>query len=429
MLSAILTWTLWSYQPNVGEFENKSTEEVLLSSPKDIKEIVKIDQIVFTFDGTYYGTSAGGKIDTMMNEISNWQFGTFRKIPIGQIDQAFIMENHDSFQILYPSDISSELFASIYQPNGDFPTFHFNQILIDFEHAEGEYGIVYFISQESEEVYAGRVLFSEIDHFKNTFINEAQQFAQYFPHTLETEKTKRTIYLPKNGPQLEYNQYLIKERLDSDDLKNALFSDPSLVQKSPITTGVGTEFTDGQNLLRENTDSHTITYIDPSEAENEESIDNKYALIRKSVDFVNDHGGWTDEYRFVGLDEERNAVHFRIYGPNGYPVFGENNPITKLEIEWSATGVSRYKRNNFSLGHMPISQIKTLDSGYTALEKIQAHELFEPSLLQDIKVGYKMIMNGEMVSLEPGWFYLYDGEWQPLDAGEMGGTEFGLETD
>ena len=43
-------------------------------------------------------------------------------------------------------------------------------------------------------------------------------------------------------------------------------------------------------------------------------------------------------------------VHFRIYGPDGYPVFGENNPISKIEIDWAATEVSSYLRNNFSLG-------------------------------------------------------------------------------
>ncbi len=83
MLGAALTLNLWSYQPKVGEFENKSTvKEVLLSpSKKDIKDIVKIDQVLFTIEGTYYGTSSDEKIGFMMNEIGNWQFDdTFRKI-------------------------------------------------------------------------------------------------------------------------------------------------------------------------------------------------------------------------------------------------------------------------------------------------------------------------------------------------------------
>ena len=77
---------------------------------------------------------------------------------------------------------------------------------------------------------------------------------------------------------------------------------------------------------------------------------NTDGLLQKSINFVNNHGGWTDNYRFVGLDKGRRTVHFRIYGPDGYPVFGENNPISKIEIDWAATEVSKYLRNNFSLG-------------------------------------------------------------------------------
>ncbi len=63
------------------------------------------------------------------------------------------------------------------------------------------------------------------------------------------------------------------------------------------------------------------------------------------------------------------------------------------------------------------------------LEKIQAIESFQSSLLQDIKVGYKMNVNERTVSLEPSWFYLYDGKWQSLNEGGIGGEEIGLETD
>ncbi len=268
-----------------------------------------------------------------------------------------ITKQRDSMQILYPSDISSDLFSSIYKLNGDFPEFQFNQILIDFESSDGA---VYFISEENKEVYAGSVPVTATNQLKNIFLNEVKQFAQYFPVTLDSGKT---IYLPKDRPELMYSQ-LIKEDVSSDQLKKALFGDPSLVQKNPITPGF--EFTDGQKLMRESRDSHTITYIDLSEVESAETIDNNYSLIQKSVDFVNNHGGWTDDYRFARLDEERNMVHFRIYSPEGYPVFGENNPISELEVEWSATGVSRYNRNNFSLGQLAFEEPKTLDSGEEA---------------------------------------------------------------
>ena len=62
------------------------------------------------------------------------------------------------------------------------------------------------------------------------------------------------IYLPENETELVSYQYLKKLRIDK--FKNALFSDPSLVEKTIITSGE--EYTDGSNLMRVNNDTHSI---------------------------------------------------------------------------------------------------------------------------------------------------------------------------
>jgi len=425
VLSVILTWNLWSYHPNVEEFENRNTiQEVAFSPKKDMKEIVKIDQTIFHMDSKYFGTVSSEKMDKMMSVIKNWKFTDFDNIPFAQIDVASIVEDRDNVQILYPGEISSELFASIYQIEGkNLPQFSFNQILIDFRISEGEHGTVYFISQEDKQVYSSHVLASSINHFKNEFMEEEKQYDQFFSLTTGTGQK---IYLPENETELVNNQYLTKTNVEADQLMNALFSNPSLVQKNFISTGV--EYKDGQNLMRENNETHMITYIDPSEAENENKETNE-DLLKQSIDFVNNHGGWTDNYRFVRFDKAKRTLHFQIYGPDGYPVFGENSPISNMEIEWSSAGISRYYRNNFSLGLLTLKSVKTIESGHAALEKIQQRENYNPDLLEDIKIGYKMKMNVQtlLLSLEPSWFYLYDGEWYPLASNEIGGEQIGLE--
>ena len=84
----------------------------------------------------------------------------------------------------------------------------------------------------------------------------------------------RTVYLPEGETVLDSYQYLYKD-LDSDNFINALFSDPSRVQKNYISTGE--EFTDGQSLMRENLDSNMIYYVDPAENEN---------VVRESNDLL-----------------------------------------------------------------------------------------------------------------------------------------------
>ena len=57
VMSIILTMNLWSYQPTAEKSGDRSmVKEKLLSEKKDIKEIVRIEQIIFTLEGNYYGT-------------------------------------------------------------------------------------------------------------------------------------------------------------------------------------------------------------------------------------------------------------------------------------------------------------------------------------------------------------------------------------
>ena len=46
----------------------------LLSEKKDIKEIVRIEQIIFNLEGNYYGTLSTEKIDNLMKAVSSWEF-------------------------------------------------------------------------------------------------------------------------------------------------------------------------------------------------------------------------------------------------------------------------------------------------------------------------------------------------------------------
>ena len=75
VMSIILTMNLWSYQPITEKSGDRSmVKEVLLSEKKDIKEIVRIEQIIFNLEGNYYGTLSTEKIDNLMKAISSWEF-------------------------------------------------------------------------------------------------------------------------------------------------------------------------------------------------------------------------------------------------------------------------------------------------------------------------------------------------------------------
>ena len=205
-------------------------------------------------------------------------------------------------------------------------------------------------------------------------------------------------------------------------LKDALFSDPSRVQKD--VSGIDEEYKDASNLMKVNNDSNMILYVDL--AEEETQAINSNDLLHKSINFVNEHGGWTDNYRYVELDNTQKAVLFRLYIA-GYPIFSENSDVSELRLEWGKTDISSYERSNFSR-KFSTSLVKTtyqtnMQSGHEVLERIQQMDSFNSNLLEDISIGYQMKYDSQslLVDLEPCWYYLYDGDWKPLTLEGVGG--------
>ena len=111
----------------------------------------------------------------------------------------------------------------------------------------------------------------------------------------------------------------------------------------------GEEYTDASNLMRVNRDTNILLYVDPTEEE--ETQDNAFGnnILQRSTNFVNEHGGWTDNYHYFGLDNDQKTVLFRLY-LEGYPIFSEDSDVSELRLVWGKTDINRYVRSNFSLG-------------------------------------------------------------------------------
>ncbi len=424
-VSLLLTWSLWTYQPHYEELQNSETvQEVSFSSKKAIKDIVKPEQILYHIEGGFYGNLEEEEIEKVITKMSQWSLDTIEHVPLEEMNVYSLVDNQDAVVILFRSPVTIDLYKSVLGiEEKDLPNFNFNQIIIPLNIDQGEHGFIYFASYEEEKIYRSMIPLALISDFKRDYYEVGKSYPKYFSFT--TAAGKR-IYLPKGETEIQGYQYL-SAPLDSNDFKDALFSEPSLVQKNYIADRE--EYTDASSLMKVETDIKMISYIHPSEAGNQE-IDTK-DFLKRSIDFVNSHGGWTDNYRFVGIDEDQRKVYFQLYVQEGYPIFSENpnTAISEVELVWGKTDISRYIRNNFSLDILTSTSSQKLDSGDTVLEKIQGLYNFNSALLEDIKIGYQMKMNAQslLIELEPCWYYLYNGVWKPLKNSEYGGEVHGLE--
>lgn len=421
----VLTWNLWTYQPDYETIDNGETvKEVSLSEKKDAKKIIKADRIFHHHKDRIQGTIDPFEIDRTIRELSRWTFTDFEddSSNINQFVSDFVQQKGMT-EIIFPDSVPFELYKNFLDIKGKEPDFNFNRIVINVKKFDKEEGFVYFVDYKNQKVMKSRVNSSYISGFKNNFYSDSLSSTKYSSYYSAKLTNKNYLYIREKEITVPVLSYVIEE-LPMKKFKNALFKDPSFVQKNDISTGE--EYTDGLTLMRVNYEKHLISYLNP--ASEQEYYINGNDLLQRSIDFVNNHGGWTDNFRYAEMTESNHSVLFRLYEKNGIPVFSEEGISEILQV-WGENELNKYERNNFSLNLLTDSEDKKLSSGKEILELIKTKKNFKPELLTDLVIGYKMSNNSQdfLLQLEPFWYYRYNNKWVQVSEKYQGGLKHGLE--
>lgn len=412
LLSGILTWNIWTYQPNYESVENQKTlEEISIATQKELRKIVKPHQVIYHVESKQFGTVDNGEIDKIINTVAKWKFYDVKKYA-GRISDfnEKIVEGENT-EIIFPDEVPVELYKKVLNiDDKDLPKFDFDRIIIKAETQQKQEGIIYFYSQRNQQVYESNVNPSFINEFAGEFQRTAGKHSPYFLHRISDI---RWIYLPSDQIELlKYTYY--QNPLDSDKFKEALFNDPRFVQRS--VSELGEEYTDDASKMSVDKTTNMIYYVNP--VRDRESVIGTSNVLQKSIEFVNSHGGWTEAYRYVYKDDFNQKVLFRLYSKQGYPIFNQTG-MSEIYQQWGPADISRYIRPGFHL-ELPLNPdvvTKKLPSGFEALELLKKKKNFNPEMLENLLPGYYMMQgpsDSPLILLEPGWFYLYDQEWRQL---------------
>lgn len=413
IMSGILTWNIWTYQPNYEAVENQNTiNKVSLSTQRELRKIVKPHLVIYHVDGKQYGTVNNGDIDKIINTISKWKYYDVKKYTGRVMDFNDKTSRDANTEIIFPAEVPIELYKRVLNiDEKNLPEFNFDRIIIHAETTQKQEGIIYFYSERNQQVFESNVNPSFINEFAGVFYKAAKRQTPYFQYDVSDIKR---IYLPAEQTEMvKYTYY--QNPLDFELFKEALFKDPRFVQRS-VVSDFGEEYTDDASKMTVDMKTNMIQYINP--IRDRESVIGNNNVLQESIEFVNGHGGWTEAYRYVYQDDFNQRVLFRLYSKEGYPVFNQNG-MSEIYQQWGQTEIRRYIRPGFHL-ELPLNpdvKTKKLPSGYEALEFLKQKKDFKPELLENLMPGYYMSKGpGEspLILLEPGWFYQYGQEWQQL---------------
>ncbi|WP_041086318.1 YycH family regulatory protein [Jeotgalibacillus soli] len=428
VLSGVLTWNVWSYQPDYVIIERTETVDISIAAEKDIQDLVKPNRILVHNGEEVYGTPSDIEINQLIDMMKGWTLFNVRNISSEVSEEEFknLVHGPDRVEILFPTETPFETYREVLRfEDSNLPSATFDRIVVQLDEREGDTLNIYFVLYEDRIVHEAKVSDSVMVQFNREVIQPAsQEFQRYFSYDAGGQ---RTLFLPSQSTNaIQYKYWM--NFYDPGQFQDALFSDPSLVNRNPLgPNGNEEQYIDGSSLMKVDLVNRMLNYVNPSSETEIGAIPSD--LIQKSRRFVNEHEGWTDDYRLFSINPEEQQITYRIH-EQGHPVFN-NEGIAQIDQEWGETRIYKYDRSFMGLDVRLPSQTETkaLPTGDAVISNLEKQPNFDPALLEDVIIGYHMtrdIENSILYTLEPMWYYKYKGSWQQVPI-EGGGNPVGLE--
>lgn len=426
LMSLVLTFMIWSYKPDYPLTEDPQVDGILMGDMKKMSSIIKPYRMLFSTKEGFSGTVPTTAIDPIIEYFNQLKPKSFTfvnaNLSAEKVNEMIRVPNR--MTMFFQSDIPLQTFQSVISvEETEFNEAVFNRLIMDWNTVnETQQAQVFFVSTNNETVYRMDIEIEDIDEFNELFILQPKSYVEEYVEKLR--ENNLSLYLV-NTPLEEFQYTYYTFELRPELLKNLLFEDTSIVEKT--VEGPLEKYTDSMSLLTLDTQTKTMNYVDP-EVESIATI-SPYNLLQYTFNFINGHGGFTDDYRLTSMNLQKHIVEYQLY-LQGYPVFS-STASTRISTTWGENRIHRYRRPYYLLDFNIDNEItgKELDSGVDIVQYIEKHTELDLSEIDDIVVGYDLIQNPDsrLFRLEPSWFAITGNTSKRLSTEWIRGDEYGLE--
>lgn len=402
-ISFLLSFIIWSYRPNYEDYYDASyVNEVDVGGIELTKnDLIIPTEVIFRDDQKATGFINPNDQLLFYKNIASWMLYDYRVTNSnGRPD-----DKKNYVELIFPSAIPAELLMSLFTFHDEFepPNWSFDRVFLVVDEGQDELELLIPSVDQRKEITA-KIEKSDVYNELLSYMDNEEKLEEY----ISFGKNDHPIYLPKERVKSS-SKTLIGSKIEPSSFINALFSNPSLVK--PNTKEA--YFTDGQRGMRIEHDGRKLEYINPIQSSY--NMLDSMELLDKSINNINEHKGWTNEFLFEKINKPKNNIQFRLYY-EGYPIF-DNHSLSTIEQEWREQDLYLYSRPLIILGNLLNSRDVELPSGQEVSNYLVNDEQMEIENIQDIQVGYSLTFLDEAHSLmlEPNWFILYKGEWVKLN--------------
>lgn len=427
ILSLGLTFTIWNFTPTtLDPIEPSPAIDTDVGETKKIEQIVQPIKILYHNEETVNGTVNDDEIDLFMNSIQ-WQISELSL----QTDEASaeemreIMHQPSRVVMYYPAPVPFPVFDILMDiSDTNIPEATFNRMVVDWGESENGELIIHFINSDSGRVYQGIVQVDEATNFAEGIIGPSSQYPVYIT---DEAIGKLPVYVPEESNEGSSHVYLYEET-PLEDYAKGLFMGNMEPARGLMEEG----YTDNTGaFLEKDSVVKGLSYFQSKAETADPAIPSE--LVFNTISFINDHGGWTNEFRYFNMEPLSQGIEYRLF-INNLPVFG-STVSTAIDVQWGMSAgeeqVFRYDRPIYVLEPTGRTVARDAASGKTVLAALSRLDEEDRDGITDVIQGYELVRDSNdadrLVILEPTWYFQKDRTWLKLSKEVLGGDPFGLE--
>ncbi|MRH44378.1 hypothetical protein GH741_17175 [Aquibacillus halophilus] len=415
VLSLLLTLGIWNYHPDYDyDTDDRSAIEAKIEDGhvETKKSIIEPSSIIFHQGENHYGFAQKSKEEELYSYMQTWSLYDINTTPIDE-DTDFSTETN-SVEVIFPTEIPVEILQDIFTVDEEIITGRAFDRMLVMLNEDLTIGQLVFSHKKTDMKFSANIQnMDEVRQQINSFKNQStlQEFLSF------GAGDSSPIYVPREVEM--YRRPLTAKSISKTTLRNVLFNNPSAVRSSELITGED-KYTDGQTAEMVVYDDYYMEYTNPTSSENR-LMDGRQ-LINQTLEFVNDHEGWTtdvkDEYVLYGLDVQSKTALFRLTY-DGIPVF-ERDSLSTIMVTLRNQNVYQYNRPLIQLGltFEYESEKENLQTGQQVITFLQNSRRYATTSIEDVAIGYKIEEQSAIqyaFVLTPKWFINVNNNWEEID--------------
>ncbi|MBQ0139092.1 MAG: hypothetical protein KBT36_07340 [Kurthia sp.] len=436
LLSITLTFSIWSYRPHYETVEKADSVTVSMESKRQLSDVVQPYRLLLHKDGMWTGTADTEEMETTFKQLKKWELSDISPVSnnfsVAKLNDLMLLDNRMIFQ--FDSEVPMITFQNILPMSAKkVPEVSFDHLIISWSSLNKDDVptnelTVFFSNSKQKQLYRAKIMVKSEKNFENNLLANMKSFKQYVPFQRENTNT---LFLPVETQKMAQYKYLISS-ISIEDFKTALFVNPKIVKMSPDNqTGIE-KYSDDKSIMTVDRNLYMESFVDSTATENQENIQ-KTHLISNTFNFINEHAGWTGDYRYSNVDYNAQSVDYQLYIEN-LPVYETDLGTTKIEVYWGNGRIYRYIRPTYKLAYLPQEKNKQVElvSGEQIVHKLMVDKKVDFNKITALRIGLTMKKDATRSSIylfEPTWFYRIDDVWHAVKQKDavVGGDVSGLE--